>query len=335
MHTKHLTTLLVTMICWAAAALTSCDSVIYDNEGDCEPHYRVRFVYDRNMKFADAFAHEVNSVTLRLLDADGRVVWQRTESGDALSQPDYAMDVNCPPGTYTLHVWAEGHEGLPFLLADDNADQFQQLTARLPHETDADGNAVSDERLRDLYHGYVASVTFSETEGTHTHTVQLTKDTNYLRVVLQQTSAEPLDPNELDISITDDNGYMNADNLLRPNGTVTYRPWAVTPLKADVEDKGVCDGVLAEFTVPRLMADRRNDTRLTVRNGEKTIFSVRLIDFLLMTKGNYNHDLTEQEYLDFQDVWDLTFFLDEGQLWLATYIYINSWRVVLQNEDLN
>jgi len=334
-HTKRLKTMLVSTVCLAAAALTSCDSAIYDEEGDCEPHYRVNFVYDYNMKFADAFAHEVNSVTLRLLDADGKVVWQRTDTGDALTQPDYYMDVDCPPGTYSLHVWAEGHEGDPFQLTNADADMFDMLTARLPREQGADGTAVSRKRLRDLYHGYKASVSFPDTEGTHIHTVSLTKDTNYLRVILQQTSSEKLDPDDLDISITDDNGYLNPDNSLHQDEQITYRPWAVTALKADVEDKGVCDGVLAEFSLSRLMAEHSQTARLTVRGNGKTIFSVKLIDFLLMVKGNYNCNLGEQEYLDRQDVWDLTFFLDEDQLWLATYIYINSWRVVLQDEDLN
>ena len=57
-------------------ALPGCDSVIYDGEGDCSVNYRVKFRYDMNLKFADAFASEVESVTLYLLDSDGRVAWQ-------------------------------------------------------------------------------------------------------------------------------------------------------------------------------------------------------------------------------------------------------------------
>jgi len=317
--------------CLAAATLSSCDSAIYDYEGDCEPHYRVNFVYDYNMKFADAFPHEVKSVTLRLLDAEGKVVWQRTDSGEALSQPGYAMDVDCAPGTYSLHVWAEGDDGEPFRLADPEALSYDLLTAWMPRE-----NAVSKKQLRNLYHGYMTSVTFPDSEGTHTHTVQLTKDTNYLRVVLQQTSGSQLKPDDLEIAITDDNGFLNPDNSIRPDERIAYMPFATTALRADVENKGMCDGVLAEFSVSRLMDSHKNSALLTVRNSDtgETIFSVKLIDFLLMVKGNYNRALGDQEYLDRQDVWDLTFFLDEGQQWLATHIYINSWRVVLQNTDL-
>lgn len=329
-HTARLKAVLASTVCFTTALLTSCDSAIYDYEGDCEPHYRVNFVYDYNMKFADAFSHEVGSVTLRLLDADGSVVWQRTDSGEALSQPGYYMDVDCPPGTYSLHVWAEGDEGESFELASADAGLLNMLTARLPRE---DGG-VSGERLRDLYHGYVTSVTFPDTEGIHTYTVPLTKDTNYLRVVLQQTSGEPLSPEDLEISITDDNGFLNPDNTLRQDERITYNPFGITPLKADIEDKGLCDGVLAEFSLSRLMDSHRSTSRLTVRSRDKEIFSVKLIDFLLMVKGIYYERLDDQEYLDRQDVWDLAFIIDENQQWLATYIYINAWRVVIQREDL-
>ena len=88
---------LLAVIAWTPI-LYACDGLIYDGEGDCSVNYRVKFCYDYNMKFADAFAHEVNVVTLYLLDADGRVVWQRTEQGEALAADGYAMTVDVEPG---------------------------------------------------------------------------------------------------------------------------------------------------------------------------------------------------------------------------------------------
>ena len=60
--------------------------MIYDEEGDCDPHYKVRFVYDRNLKYTDAFAAEVDEVTLYIVDTDGTIVWQKHEAGDELKQ---------------------------------------------------------------------------------------------------------------------------------------------------------------------------------------------------------------------------------------------------------
>ena len=52
---------------------TACSGLIYDDPEDC-PEYRVNFRYDWNMKYADAFAHEVKAVTLYVLDTKGSIV---------------------------------------------------------------------------------------------------------------------------------------------------------------------------------------------------------------------------------------------------------------------
>ena len=84
----------------ASFALTACDG-IYDDEGDCSTQYSVQFVYDRNMNFADGFAHAVKRVTLYAFDESGRLVYEKTEAGSALSQAGYRMNLNdIEPGTY-------------------------------------------------------------------------------------------------------------------------------------------------------------------------------------------------------------------------------------------
>lgn len=70
----------------AFMGLSSCSGMIFDDEGDCNPYYKVRFRYDMNLKFADAFRNEVNAVTLYAVDGHGNIVWTRSESG-AASRP--------------------------------------------------------------------------------------------------------------------------------------------------------------------------------------------------------------------------------------------------------
>ena len=100
------------------------------------------------------------------------------------------------------------------------------------------------------------------------------------------------------------------------------------------DTRSVFSAAIAELTVPRLVKGQQ--TRLTVTNKEtgKTVFSIPLIDYALLVKGFYNKDMDDQEYLDRQDEYDMVFFLDEGDRWLDTYIYINSWKIVLQNTEL-
>lgn len=326
--------------------LVSCDNAIYDYEGDCEPRYEVRFQYDYNMKFADAFAHDVRSVTLHLVDEDGRVVWQRTESGASLGTGDYTMNVDVAPGRYTLQAWAGDEEQRSFDI--NRGERCEELTARLNRKSKAAGEVYSDEQLSQLFNGYLADVEFPETEGTHRTELSLTKNTNYVKVILQQVAGLPMSVKDIEVKIVDDNGMMEWNNALRSDGTIAYRPWNVTPISATIspdDEEGAetkvvrvaseYTGVMAEFTTSRLVESHRNSARLVVRNLDtgKNILSVKLIDFLLMVKGEYNRGMTDQEYLDRQDAFDLVFFLDEGHKWTSSTIFINSWKVVL--DDIN
>ena len=65
-----------------------------------------------------------------------------------------------------------------------------------------------------------------------------------------------------------------------------------------------------------------------------SIINIPLIDYALMVKGNYNKSMSDQEYLDRQDSYDLVFFIDENHKWQAASVIINSWRVVLSKTDM-
>ena len=90
---------------------------------------------------------------------------------------------------------------------------------------------------------------------------------------------------------------------------------------------------IAELTVARLMTTER--PILTITNAEgKKVLRIPLVDYALLVKGYYNRDMSDQEYLDRQDEYALTFFLDEADEWIASTIIINSWKVVLRDLDL-
>lgn len=318
-------------------ALQACDSVFYDDEGDCSINYRVRFRYDYNMKYADAFAHEVNSVTLYLLDSVGNVVWQKSEQGAQLAADDYAMTVDVKPGKYSLLAWGGTVDKGSFSIPQTNIGK--DLTCTLNRQHDTEGSAYVKEDLDRLFHGWLAGQEFSDVEGTYTFTVPLVKNTNNIRVVLQHTSGETVDKDKFAFTINDDNGYMGWDNSLLPDEQITYYAWHTDAGVAGLDTKyaktrAAFSAAIAELTIPRLVKDHK--TRLTVTNREtgKTVFSIPLIDYALLVKGFYNRDMDDQEYLDRQDEYNMVFFLDEGGRWLDTYIYINSWKVVLQDTAL-
>lgn len=127
---------------------------------------------------------------------------------------------------------------------------------------------------------------------------------------------------------------MAADNSLLDDETLTYHAWSVYDGEAALGDDAESEGItsvgaaIAELTVGRLMTDHRPILTIRNKSGE-TILSIPLIDYCLLVKGNYNRSMSDQEYLDRQDEYNMVFFLDENDRWVNSTIYINSWKVVL------
>ena len=370
----------------AAVGLASCDKTIYDDEGDCVVRYQVRFVYDYNLKYADAFAHEVQAVTLYVVDRDGNIVWRKSESGPQLAEEGYAMEVEVAPGTYSLLAWCSSENPTTFRVGEEEnaasaagdaagtpatesaAQSCRSLKANFFTETRADGSlhiGREGEPLDRLFHAYETNVEFpAADEGTFTHTLHLTKDTNHFVVSLLQLSGEPIAREQIAFEIIDDNAHLDWDNRPILGRPVTYHPWYTASVDADLStqpaaqaapaaqtarpaalpaltparaDNGSYAGVIAELTTSRLMYANRDNTILRAYRTDtgKTIVSIRLIDALLLVRGYENSiKLTEQQYLDYEDEYSLTFFLDENHKWLYGVIQIESWRVIYYETDL-
>lgn len=347
-----------------AFGLMSCDSFIFDDEGDCDPYYKVRFVYDMNMKFADAFANEVKDVTLYVIDdRTGRVVLTKHESGDALSQPGYMMDVEVEPGNYSLVAWCgEGHRtSFTVTGSEMKTDLTCSLTDRQPHQpgpwdNDSKNTAEAEEdtpkgshvrnMLHHLYHGKLEAQEFPDTQGTHIYTVRLTKNTNDIHIVLQHLSGEPVDEKAFTFTITDENGLMDWDNSLLADEPLTYFAWHKKAGIAGLEVPDYTDednssdtrasivqvsAAVAELSVGRLMESRRYSTFVNIYNQEgERIVHLPYIDYFLLVKSERLKNMSDQEYLDRQDDYSMVFFLDEDNRWVKSHIFINSWKIVLQ-----
>ena len=65
------------------AALPACEN-IYEDLQPCPHGVSLRFVYDYNMAYANAFPREVDCLTLLVFDDEDRYVATRTVTGDKL-----------------------------------------------------------------------------------------------------------------------------------------------------------------------------------------------------------------------------------------------------------
>ena len=325
----------------------SCDNAIYDYEGDCtvpeppvaEPtNYQVKFKYDMNMEYADAFPKAVSSVKLFAFDQSGTLVAMQDETNlaelgklDEFGNPGYFMPLVVKPGTYDLLAWCGlgGQESFELLgnpvIGTTKKEEIQTKMKR--------AEAVVNKDLNSLFHGLTTSVTLPDQSGTYTNIVPLTKNTNNIRIVLQHLAYEDVDPDMFEFTITDNNGWMAFDNSIVEDETLTYKPWRVDAGKAGIDAEGTTEvGVaLAEFTVGRLMADHRPILTVTNKETGEKVLSIPIIDYALLVKGEYGKSMSDQEYLDRQDEYSMTFFLDENERWVNATVIINSWRIVINN----
>ena len=339
----------------ASLALTACDnSFIFEDEGDCDPKYRVKLRYDYNMKFADAFASEVDHVTVNVVDSDGKIVYTHRESGEQLRADNYEiiLDGKLAPGNYQLHAWcgsgaepgnssfvvhpAERLEELRCTLLPDVHNYYGRSAAEVPG---AEGDTVK-RSLENLYHGLTEQLCFPDDEGTYNYTVPLTKNTNSVKVMLQNLNQTPLNHNDFIFTITSDNARMAHDNSIIEAEPVVYQAWDVRDdiigdvAPADSINGGRLQAVVAEFTVGRLMADENVRLEAHRVSDGQLAFSVDMVNLALLLKSANLRSMSDQEFLDRQDEYNYIFFLDSRYTWSSCQVNILSWKMVIQNQEI-
>lgn len=324
----------------AATFAPACDSVVYDNERDCT--IDVKFRYDMNLKYADAFAHEVHSVHLFVLDKDGNVVYEKAEKGDALAQDGYHIKVDLEEGQYRFLAWCgldNDTDKESFKFHDATEGELVR-SVRMQHD-EKDGVAVSADDLYGLYHGSIdVDVPHVNQRDHMVVTVPLTKDTNHLRVIMQHLRGEDTDVNDFAFRVVEDNGHLRADNMPVEYRPIEYRPWnmsnGVAGVETDKDARAVSEVqcAIADLTFSRLMADSKQILEITSDNGANVVARIPIIDYFLMVQSQFLDKMSEQEFLDRQDEYSMTIFLDSNDKWVSVAINILSWRVVVNNPEI-
>ena len=336
--------------------LASC-SAMTEEEPDCNPYYKVRFRFDMNMLFADAFSTQVGEVDLYVFDKDDNLVWKGHEEGAPLAQEGYLMDLPVKPGDYTLIVWChKRHEDAAGfdLSGGDNpthiTDHFKMKMFRA-YENDL---AHSSTDLHALFHGKV-SVNLPDTWGTHVVTVPLVKDTNTIRIQRVHLSGKEIKSSDFDFKITDNNGHLAHDNSILDDENIEYRPWSkreglagtvlpiinsgrnsVTPIPGSDNSSTapVVHSITAELTTSRLQTSQTPILTVIRKSDNTPVATINLLDYFLMVKGEYNRAMDDDEYFDRQDEYNMTLFMHDDGSWYKAVIDILQWRVVRQSSDL-
>lgn len=322
--------------------VSSCEKHwIFEGEGDCGIYYHIGFEYNYNMKFADAFAHEVNSLALYVFNQEGILMHEYIESDKTkLSSGNFEIPLELKQGEYELLVWAGLMNQESFTLMADTQvgkTKIEELKTKLNRKTDASGNALVTEEILPLYHGY-SHLSVADEPGIYTKTISLMKNTNSVRVVLQELSDNKVDADRYIFEISEGNGaFYNWDNSFLNDQALKFSPWSVSAGTAEMPSLKATESVsvaLAEFTIGRMRAGKSAILKVKDKETGKDVLRIPIGDYALLTKGNYNKNMSDQEFLDRQDEYVMTFFLNQGE-WVNSVIYINSWRVVINNTELN
>ncbi len=313
------------------AGLSSCES-IQENLDPCPHGVALRFVYDYNMEYANAFPAKVDCLTLLIYDDKGNYVGTRTVTGDVLRDEGYRMTLELDKGTY--HFAAYGGlacDKSSFSLIPEPArgSRFDDLRTAL------DSDCLTVAGRKNLHGMYWGDLTLATADMFNEGTVKMMKNTNNIRLVLQHIDGSEVNDKDFDFSITDDNTLFGSDNDLIANGEVTYTSWAQGQASTGVtDDDNEVIVAYAELSTSRLMT--KNSPRLVIRNKEtgRNTVDIPLINYLLLLKSELYADMPSQEFLDRQSEWSMVFFLDRDHRWLKTYIKINDWTVRINDTDL-
>lgn len=319
----------------ALVGLTGCSSLINDDLAPCPEGVVLRFVYDYNMEFANAFPSQVDCLTLLVYDAQGRLVETRTETSSVLADENYRMILDLPAATY--HFVAYGGMACPestFHFVEQPAAGSLLRNLSVAMNTDCvDADPGKD--LHPLFYGDLDLTIDPKAMDYTAGTVYMMKDTNNLRILLQNVDGTPVDPADFTFRITDNNTLLDWQNAVVPTTAgITYHPWATGQAGGGTTEDGD-DALLAfaEFSTSRLIAG--NPARLVIDNNQtgEQVLSVPLINYLLLLKSLHFDSMSSQEFLDRESRWNMILFLSGGR-WVDTRIVINDWIVRLNNAEL-
>ena len=337
-----------------AFSFSACDRVIYDQEVSEDCSVAVRFRFDFNLKYADAFRNEVKSVALYVFDKNGRLVTKATESGVPLTREDYALEIpGLKTGIYDVVAWCGLEDTNTFEVPDVTTKEDLLCRIKTSVRTKAQ-ETVSDKWLGGLYYGYVENADLINLPrgSVNTIVIPLVKDTNSVTVLLQAVTegmddVDVLKPEMFDFAIYDYNAELGWNNSIVNFAPLTYLPFNTKQGSITLNDgTEVLTAAVAEFAVSRLVKRTENNPRLVItqRSNGKVVFDIPIIDYFLMVKSHYVQSMPDQEYLDRQDEYSVAIFLeykkgpgpgpDPEGYYVAASVYINGWHIVLMNTDL-
>lgn len=315
----------------------------------------------------NAFNPQVHCYTLYLYNQDGELLRTFAETGESLRTNQYHLKIDLPHGVYKIRAYGgTACADRSFLPCRLTGGSVQPLDATAPHtlgelywQLDYDKEKrQSDRLLHDFFYAYALDgKPLAETEIVvdgemyKPHTLRFMRNTNDLRIVMQHTSKGadasgnpcdvflPVHAADYICRVTDTNTLFDHTNLPVLTGDpardqVTYYPWTTSDVSIDTRE-GAPSGATAataDLSVSRLMADSKGRIQILDRAKGEILLDVPL-SYLRLSKPARLSAMSDQEYLDRQKYWNLTFIRTSNEFWSEAKIIINGWKVNLNDVD--
>ena len=328
--TKYIFFPVLVLLC--LAGLASCD-YIHDELPLCR--HTLRFVYRHNIKHADAFAYEMENqketknVRLYIYSADGKFLSSRLIEGEELKKNEVDLS-ELAPGDYRLLAWAGLNaqdytwtEPAPGSSIDDFRMSVQMVENRV------------DRELSGLFQGELEyTIPIGGTTDTE---FPLVKNTNKIRFILIDANrGTKLTSDAFDFAVTTTNGDLDAHNEPVSPTRITWLPYLqqVEEVKASGNETIKYEAVCTELNTLRLIDNTTGTLRIRYASEKTPFINVSLTELLKLTQIA-SHKLPGQEYLDRQDEYVITAYVDiVGGRAHCLEVIVDDWIVRLEDLTL-
>jgi hypothetical protein len=318
----------------AAMSVSSCDSLTHDDLSECPEG----MVIELAPKYAarTSFEAEVNDVRIFIYDSNDNCVKTLDVDGSTLASNDYQVQLSVPEGSYRLVVW----NGL------SDTKNYSEENAAVTLKTESDNS--TENVFKPLWHGALNDVKVAKLSLSHV-VVPMVKDTNDFKIFLCKTNGEALNPDDFAFTITSDNGAMAQDNSLLSSPNILYKNFSCTAedIEGNIDEDiastdplGYLHMVRGEINTLRLTTDHPSYLTIIDKANGRNVLRMNLNDYILKAfrGSSANAKMTDQEYFDSEDLFNLTFFLtpraDNLNMYLCTTVIVNDWILRYQEFDL-
>ncbi|MDR1344471.1 MAG: FimB/Mfa2 family fimbrial subunit [Tannerellaceae bacterium] len=270
----------------------------------------LRFQYTRNVDGVDKLASEIKKINIYIFDSAGIFIDEYILDANQL-KGENRIKLNLPPGKYSFVAWGN-------LGTDYELPVFQKGKTTINQAT------LSLKRIEKTISNHPGSLFFGSLPQAdilpalwknQVLTIDMTKDTNKIRIIAKGLSAQDLARNSFSCRIVSANGDYKFDNSLNSSEKIMYIP------KSSIDE---LSRMISDFVIMRELKDGSTQSRLIITysspNGEpaKEICNINLTELLL--SQSKTKDLDIEDYYEIELAFDFT----SG----SATIHIKGWETI-------